>query len=205
MTSSRIKQPDGGLRVRIGGGLGRRVGLAIPVDIGFGDVITLGRRREAYPTVLNLSASRLWTYQRETMTPQTCGAMASAGDRNSPVKDLCDAARFGFDGHTLRTVTAETFHCGTSPADGRPTALRTGYPDDREARAGGQHWRALRRRIGTDINGPDRLDEAGEELWGLLGPICDSWKEEGPFTPAWPARGLWRPGVQERVGGEGGG
>ena len=66
ITSIRIEQPDGGLRVRIRGGLGR-VRLAVPVDIGFGDVITLGRRDEDYPTLLDLPAPRLWRYPRETM------------------------------------------------------------------------------------------------------------------------------------------
>ena len=105
ITSIRIEQPDGGLRVRIRGGLGR-VRLAVPVDIGFGDVITLGRREEDYPTLLDLPAPRLWTYPRETMIAEKFHAMASLGDRNSRVKDLWDVAclarRFAFDGESLR-------------------------------------------------------------------------------------------------------
>ena len=131
ITSIRPDQPDGGLRVRIRGGLGR-VRLAVPVDIGFGDVVTLGRREEDYPTLLDLPAPRLWTYPRETMIAEKFHAMASLGDRNSRVKDLwdvvCLARRFAFDGDTLRTAIAETFlHCRTSLTDGRPTAPQAGY------------------------------------------------------------------------------
>ncbi len=207
ITSIRIDQPDGGLRVRIRGGLGR-VRLAVPVDIGFGDVITLGRREDDYPTLLDLPAPRLWTYPRETMIAEKFHAMASLGDRNSRVKDLWDVAclarRFAFDGDTLRTAIAETFrHCGTSFTGGRPTALRAGYYDDHEAPERGQRWREMRRQIGTDIDGPVHLVEAGEELRRFLGPICDSLTEESPFTQAWPAGGPWRPRIPARSGGGG--
>ena len=207
-TSIRIDQPDGGLRVRIRGSLGR-VRLAVPVDIGFGDVITLGRREEDYPTLLDLPAPRLWTYPRETMVAEKFHAMASLGDRNSRVKDLWDVAclarRFAFDGDTLRTAIAETFrHRGTPLTGGRPTALLASYYDDHEARERGQRWRELRRQIGTDIDGPNRLVEAGEELRRFLGPVCDSLIEASPFTQAWPAGGPWRPGTQARAEGGGG-
>ena len=137
-------------------------------------------------------------------------AMASLGDSNSRVKDLWDVAclarRFAFDSYTLRTAIAETFrHCGTSLTDGRqPTALLAGYYDDHEAPERAQRWREMRRQIGTDIDGPDRLVEAREELRRFLGPVCDCLIEESPFTQAWPAGGPWRPGVQARTGGEDG-
>ena len=206
ITSIRIDQPNGGLRVRIRGSLGR-VRLAVPVDIGFGDVITLGRREEDYPTLLGPPAPRLWTYPRETMTAEKFHAMASLGDRNSRVKDLwdvtCLARRFAFDGDTLRTAIAETFrNPGTSLTGGRPPALLAGYYDDHEAAARGQRWREMRRQIGADIDGPDRLVEAREELRRFLGPVCDSLIEESSFTQAWPAGGPWRPGVQDRMGGK---
>ena len=208
ITSIRIDQPNGGLRVRIRGSLGR-VRLAVPIDIGFGDVLTLGRREEDYPTLLDLPAPRLWTYPRETMVAEKFHAMASLGDANSRVKDLWDVAclarRFAFDGDTLRTAIAEAFrHRGTSLADGRPMALHAAYYDEHESPARGQRWRELRQQIASDIDGPDRLEDVGEELRRFLGPVCDSLTEESPFILAWPAGGPWRPGGQARTGGEGG-
>ena len=70
ITSVRIEQPNGGLRVRIRGGLGR-VRLSVPIDIGFGDVLTLGRREEDYPTLLDLPAPRLWTYRARRWSPRS--------------------------------------------------------------------------------------------------------------------------------------
>ena len=206
ITSIRIDQPNGGLRVRIRGSLGR-VRLAVPVDIGFGDVMTLGRTEQNYPTLLDLPAPRLWTYPRETLVAEKFHAMANLGDANSRVKDLWDVAclarRFAFDGATLRTAIAEAFrHRGTSFRGGRPTALLAGYYDE-HAPERGQRWREMRRQIGTDIDGPDRLEEVGEELRRFLGPVCDSLIEERPFTQAWLAGGPWRPGVQTPTRGEG--
>ena len=151
-----------GQRVRFEGMLQR---YAVPVDIGFGDVITLGRKEEDYPTLLDLPAPRLWTYPRETLVAEKFQAMASLGDRNSRVKDLWDVAclarRFAFDGDTLRTAIAETCrHRGTSLTGGRSTALLAGYYGDREAPERGQRWRELRRQIGTDVDGPDCLVDA---------------------------------------------
>ena len=208
ITSIRIDQPNGGLRARIRGSLGR-VRLAVPVDIGFGDVITPDREEQDYPTLLDLPVPRLWTYPRETLVAEKFEAMVSLGTENSRVKDLWDVAclarRFAFDGETLRTAIAETFrHRGTALTGGRPAALLSGYYDDHEAPARGLRWRELRRQIGTDVDGPDRLVEAGEELRRFLEPVCDSLIEESPFTQAWPAGGPWRPGIQARTGGEGG-
>ena len=196
ITSIRLDQTDGGLRALIRGSLGR-IRLTVPVDIGFGDVVTLGRRAENYPTLLDLPAPRLWTYPRETLVAEKFHAMASLGDRNSRVKDLwdiaCLARRFMFDGDILRTAIAETFrHRRTPFTGGRPTALLAGYYSDHEAIERGQRWREMRRQIGTDIDGPDRLVDVGEELRRFLGPVCDSLIAGNPFTQVWPAGGPWR-------------
>ena len=207
ITSLRIDQPNGGLRVKIRGNLGR-VRLVVPIDIGFGDVVTLGRREEDYPTLLDLPAPRLWTYPRETMIAEKFHALASLGDRNSRVKDLWDVAclarRFAFDGDTLRTAVAETFRNRGTPLTGeRPKGLLDAYYDDREAPERGRLWREMRHRIGADVEGPDRLVDAGEELRRFLGPVYDSLSQDRPFTAGWPAGGPWGLRIQTRTGGEG--
>ncbi|MXZ70790.1 MAG: hypothetical protein F4Z04_04685 [Acidobacteria bacterium] len=54
-----------------------------------------------------------------------------------------------------------------------------------------------------DANGPDRLEDIGEELRRFLGPVCDSLIEKRPFTHTWPAGGPWRLGEQAPTEGEG--
>ena len=201
----RRDRPEGGLRARLQGHLGS-IRLALQMDIGFGDVITPEREQQDYPTLLDLPAPRLWTYPREAMIAEKFEAMVSRGVDNSRVKDLwdiaCLARRFAFDGETLRTAITETFRRrGTSFTSDRPPALLPGYYGD-AARV--QHWQVLHLQIATDIDGPTRLVDAGEELRRFLGPVCDSLMDELPFTLAWPAGGPWRPGVQVAAGGQGG-
>ena len=201
----REEQPHGGIRAQIHARLGQ-ARLALQVDIGFGDVITPGPEEQDYPTLLDLPAPRLWTYSRETVVAEKLDAMVSRNQTNSRVKDLWDVAClarwFAFDGETLRTAIAETFHRrGTSFTKERPAALLPGYYEDA---ARSQHWQVLRRRIAMDADGPARLVDAGEELRGFLGRVCDSLIEESSFRQAWPAGGPWRPGIQDRTGGEGG-
>ncbi len=173
--------------MRIRGGLGR-VRLAVPVDIGFGDVITLGRREDDYPTLLDLLAPHLWTYPRETMIAEKFHAMASLGDRNSRVKDLWDVAclarRFAFDGDTLRNRIAEDLRCRRDLIGReRPAALLPACYDDI---APARYCPVLQRRTATGADGPARLADARQKRRRFLGPVCGSMIPQCPFTQAWP-------------------
>ena len=200
----RVDQPDGGLRLRLPGALGN-IRLSLPMDVGFGDVVTPARELRDYPTLLDLPAPRLWTYPREAMVAEKFHALASRRETNSRVKDLwdiaCLARRFAFDGETLRGAVAETFRrrATTFTAD-RPPALRPAYYEDPARR---ERWRVLHRQIPTGADGPARLADPGVELGRFLGPLCDSLIEESPFTQAWPAGGPWQSGGHARTGGEG--
>lgn len=189
----REDQRYGGLRVRIQGRLGN-ARIPLQIDMGFGDVITPGRQKEEYPTLLDLPAPRLWMYPRETVVAEKLEAMVSLGVTNSRVKDLwdivCLARRFPFDGETLGTAIAETFRRRRTPVVGeRPAALLAEYYED-TIRA--QRWRELLRQIGADADGPARLVDAGEELRRFVEPVFESLIKENAFTEIWPAGGPWR-------------
>ena len=80
-------------------------------------------------------------------------------------------ARFAFDGDTLRTAIAAAFPPPRDVACGRggrppcspPTTTSTSPP------ARGRRWRELRQQIAIEIDGPDRLEDVGEELRRFLG------------------------------------
>ena len=204
LANIREGQPYAGLRTRIRGSLGR-TRLHLQVDIGFGDTITPERKRQNYPTLLDLPAPRLWTYPPETVVAEKLHAMVEHDALNTRVKDLWDVAclarRFAFDGELLRTAIAATFRRrGTSFEDERPLALLSAYYEDAMRE---QLWRKLRREIEDDADGPRGLVDAGNELREFLGPVCDSLIEGSSFTQAWPAGGPWRPGIQVRTGGGG--
>lgn len=189
----RDDQMYGGLRARLIGSLGK-ARLTLQVDIGFGDVITPERTVQDYPTLVALPIPRLWTYPRETLVAEKFEAMVSLGASNSRVKDLwdiaCLARRFEFDGETLRSAIEETFRRrDTELGNERPEALQPAYYDD-ALRA--QRWQVLKRQVGAD--GPVRLIDAGEEIRGFLGPVCDSLIGRATFTQVWSANELdWKP------------
>ncbi len=204
MRDIRDEQPDGGVRARIEGRLGR-ARLPLQVDIGFGDVVTPEREERDYPTLLDLPAPRLWTYPRETLVAEKFDAMVSRGMTNTRVKDLwdiaCLARRFRFDGETLRTAIEETLRRRQTPLAGeRPAALTPGYYLD-ATRA--QRWRVLQQQIGASADGPALLADAGEELLRFLGPVCDSLIGGGSFRQGWSAAGPWRLGTGPPGGGGG--
>ena len=206
MAAIRDDQPYGGVRARIRGRLGQ-ARLPLQIDIGFGDVITPERKERDYPTLLDLPAPRLWTYPRETTVAEKLHAMVEHGARNTRVKDLWDVAHlarcFAFDGEVLRNAIGETFHRrGTSVGRERPIALLPSYYEDAMRE---RLWKALRRGMEEDADGPAKLVDAGAELLRFLGPLCDSLIEGSSFTEAWPAGGPWGAGVQARTGDEGDG
>ena len=204
LANIRVEQVHVGLRARIKGNLGR-TRLHLQTDIGFGDPIIPEREVQNYPTLLDLPAPRIWMYPRETVVAEKLHAMVEHGAKNTRMKDFWDVAflarRFPFDGEVLRAAIAETFRSrGTSFADKRPIALLPAYYEDTRRE---QLWLHLRRDLEGDVDGPERLVDAGGYVRALLGPVCDSLIEDRPFTHAWPAGGPWRAGVQARTGGEG--
>ena len=52
------------------------------------------------------------------------------------------------------------------------------------------------------MDGPEQFVDAGGYVRALLGPVCDSLIEDGPFVASWPAGGPWQSGIQARAGGE---
>lgn len=182
------------LRARVLGNLGR-ARLTLQMDVGFGDAITPGREERDYPTMLDLPAPRLWTYPRETVVAEKFEAMVSLGTRNTRVKDLwdiaCMARLYSFDGETLRTAVEETLRRRkTRLGAGRPLALLPGYYEDGDRN---HRWQVLRRQMVTEVDGPTRLEDAGNEIRSFIGPVCDSFVREVPFTRSWPAGGPWWP------------
>lgn len=194
-------QEHGGVRVRLRASLGPAV-LPLQVDIGFGDAITPEREESAYPTLLDQPVPRLWTYPRETFVAEKFEAMVRLGPTNTRMKDFWDvaalAARFDFDGETLRTALDETFQRrGTTHTEELPDALRPAFYQD-AGRAG--YWQAFLRKAGAGVT-PADFNAVGERVRAFLGPVRESLIRGEAFTRTWPAGGPWQ--AEPRVRGEG--
>lgn len=200
----RDDQEYGGVRVRLRANLGPAV-LPLQVDIGFGDVITPGREEAAYPTLLDQPVPRVWTYPRETFVAEKFEAMVRLGPTNTRMKDFWDvaalAARFDFDGETLRGALDETFRRrGTPHAEELPEALRPAfYQDARRA----EYWQGFLRKAGAAVT-PADFTAVGERVRAFLGPVRESLVHGGPFTQTWRAGGPWVARPRSRQEGQDG-
>jgi hypothetical protein len=197
----RDEQEYGGVRVKLRATLGPAV-LPLQVDIGFGDVITPEREEAAYPTLLDQPVPRVWTYPRETFVAEKFEAMVRLGPTNTRMKDFWDvaavAARFDFDGETLRAALDETFQRrGTVHAQEIPEALRPAfYQNTRRA----EYWQAFLRKAGAAA-APADFNAVGERVRTFLGPVRESLVQGEAFTRAWRAGGPWQ--VDPRIRREG--
>jgi hypothetical protein len=204
MQTIRDEQEYGGVRVRLLASLGPAV-LPLQVDIGFGDAITPEREEAAYPTLLDQPVPRLWTYPRETFLAEKFEAMVRLGPVNTRMKDFWDvaalAARFDFDGETLRTALDETFQRrGTTHTEELPDALRPAfYQDARRA----EYWQAFLRKAGAAVT-PADFNAVGDRVRAFLGPVRESLVQGEAFTRTWPANGPWQAGTAIRGGGRDG-
>jgi len=189
----RDEQEYGGVRVRLRATLGPAV-LPLQVDIGFGDIITPEREEAAYPTLLDQPVPRVWTYPRETFVAEKFEAMVRLGPTNTRMKDFWDvaalAARFDFDGETLRAALEETFQRReTTHTPELPEALRPAfYQDARRA----EYWQAFLRKAGTAAT-PADFNAVGERVRAFLGPVRETLVRGEAFTQTWPAGGPWVP------------
>ncbi len=191
----REAQELGGVRVKLRARLGA-ASIPLQVDVGFGDAITPERLEAQYPTMLDHPAPRLWTYPRETMVAEKFEAMVRLGRLNTRMKDFWDvaalAARFAFDGETLRSAIEETFlRRGTVLTNEVPDALRAAFYAEPERL---RQWEAFQRKAAAH-DGPRRLDEAGELVRTFLDPIRESLVRNEPFTRRWPSGGAWLVGA----------
>ena len=130
-------------------------------------------------------------------------AMVRLGPTNTRMKDFWDvaalAARFDFDGETLRAALDETFQRrGTLHTSELPEALRPAfYQDARRA----EYWQAFLRKAGAAVT-PADFNAVGERVRTFLGPVRESLVRGEAFTRAWPAGGPWEAGPRARREGQ---
>jgi predicted nucleotidyltransferase component of viral defense system len=126
----------------------------IQVDVGFGDALTPAPVEVSFPTLIDLPAPVIRTYQRETVVAEKLEALVSLGYINSRMKDFYDLdtlfREHDMDGSTLTDAIRATFERrGTAI----PTELPTGLTDEFGADEMKQtQWRAFTRKNGLDAS-----------------------------------------------------
>ncbi len=95
-----------------------RTRVPVSIDIGFGDVIYLGRVKMEFPVLLDMEVPEIYAYSILSVISEKFEAIVSLGDANSRYKDFYDiyilATRYDFEGEELEEAIRETFeHRGT--------------------------------------------------------------------------------------------
>ena len=166
--------------------------LSLPVDIGFGDVITPERERVEFPTLLDHPRPALWTYPRETVVAEKLHAMVRFGQRHSRIKDIWDvaalAAHFPFRGPTLRLAVDRTFeHRGSAPTRDLPAPFAASFYGAERQRL----WSSFHRVTPVWSLEPATLPDAARILRAFLEPVWRSAVRGEPFDLVWSPGGPW--------------
>lgn len=170
----------GGLRVRIGGLLGK-ARCAVQLDIGYGDAVTPGPEEVEYPTLLpDQPAPKLHAYPRATVVSEKLEAIVSLGIANSRMKDYFDLralAREGaIDMGELTSAIAATFARRKTPL---PQGLPFGLSDE-FVRDGGKkaQWKAF---LGKNRLDAPSLEEVVAEVRRFVEPpLKAAFKQAAP-------------------------
>lgn len=190
--ATRIKEDadHDGVRVRFVGLLARSR-VTMQIDVGFGDVVTPGAERFAYPTLLDFPAPELSGYPRETVVAEKFHAMVYLRTTNSRMKDFYDlwllASQFAFDGALLASAIRATFAHRKTAVDASPIAFTREFTGQASTLA---QWTAFRKRLANE-QCPGSLAEAGVVLAEFLLPVASACVTEKTFDQRWAPGGPW--------------
>ena len=186
----REDQSYGGVRADIRAEL---MGARIPlqVDVGFGDAITPGPVKAAWPSLLEFPAACLLVYPPETVVAEKVQAAVSLGLANSRMKDFYDlfwlASNQSFLGQSLREAIEATFARRGTPLPSRvPYAITDAFGEEESKVA---RWRAFARK--SSMEADTSFLEIVSQIRRFLGPVFDDsvsnsrWdSESGSWTKA---------------------
>ena len=193
-----LDRTQGAVRARMNASLGS-IRLPLQVDVGFGDLPIPDREMCTYPVLLDQPEPTIWTYRRETHIAEKFHAMVRLGRDTSRMKDLWDiaalAARFSFDGPTLREAVEHTFRIrGTILGDQVPALLGPSFFVGEEQQ---RLWVGFLTNTLLFADGALALSDVGDRIRSLLEPIHSSIIRNEPFRRRWAPGGPWRPQTEE--------
>jgi len=185
-----------GLRMRLAYDIAGARG-TLQVDIGFGDAVTPAPALVEYPSLLDLPASRLRAYPRETVVAEKYQALVMLGLGNSRMKDFYDlfvlASQFSFEGALLSRAIQATFERRRTPLPERAALALT--PDFAKDPAKQRQWSGFSNR-GRLKSTPTDLEAVIDAIRAFLLPPTQALARGEAFGETWPAGGPWKPGEE---------
>lgn len=192
VTAERISEDANykGIRIKFAGYL-ENARIPIQIDLGFGDAITPAPLEMEIPSLLNLPASKMLTYPRESVIAEKFEAMISLGIANSRMKDFYDiltlSREFSFDGAILSKAIKKTFAVRNThlPAE-MPMALAAEYFNDPDKK---KQWTAFHRKNRGFVS-ESSLQSVCEEIAMFLMPLVRALNGKSAMPGKW-STGSW--------------
>jgi hypothetical protein len=180
-----------GVRIQLVAKL-ERARIPVQIDIGFGDAITPGPQRIAYPSMLGFPTPTVTTYPRETVVAEKFQALVMLGMANSRMKDFFDLwvliENFDFDGELVARALKATFERRRTPiAEAIPVGLTAEFHDDGPKQ---KQWKAFISNGG--LAAAPRLPETTARLRTFLLPPAVAIRAGTPFRRRWIPPGPWQ-------------
>ena len=114
----REEQEYGGQRISVNALLGT-ARIRLQIDVGFGDAVTPLPEKVQFPTMLEMPAPEILTYNKETVIAEKFHAINILGLTSSRMKDYYDlwilARQYDFDGSLLMQAVKATFERRKTP------------------------------------------------------------------------------------------
>lgn len=169
--------------------------IAVQLDIGAGDAVTIAPEEITYPTMLApLPVPHLRAYPCALTVSEKFEAMVKLDTLNSRMKDFHDvwalSGAFAFDGATLQRAVSACFERrGTTWTSEIPRVLTPAFYQMPEIET---RWRYYLSAGAVLIPPPAQFEVIGERVIQFLGPVRDSIVASRSFENAWPPGGPWR-------------
>ncbi len=148
--------------------------IPVQIDIGYGDVVTPEVIDVELPSLIELPATKLQAYPRETVVAEKTEALVKLGIANSRMKDFYDlkwlSDHYDFDGALLSKAIAATFERRRTNL---PTDIPVGLSDEFFSDNNKQtQWNAFSRKL---YSTPESFVNVGKRLKAfILPPLLES-------------------------------
>lgn len=165
--------------------------IPMQIDISFSDVITPGPVQIDYPTVLDMPAPRLRSYNRETAIAEKFEAMVKLGELNSRMKDFFDlwtlAAGQSFNGALLAEAVQKTFEQRGTSLTPEAVCFQSAFGKSKTKQV---QWKAFIKRSGLP-QAPAEFEVAWSLVMHFMKPIAEGGAATKPFSRTWSPSGPW--------------
>lgn len=163
--------------------------VTMQIDIGFGDYVYPKPKTNTYPTLLDLPAPKLLSYNKETTIAEKLEAMVKLGELNSRMKDFYDiwllSRQFQFNGIDLQKSIIGTFSRRETELPLEVEAFSESFTNVKDVQ-----WKAFRKSINNEAI-PSRFVLITTQIKSFIHPVIGSTINGHDYNKNWLPKSGW--------------